>query len=82
MIGVSDLPHHLKQDMDRPLPLDGIPDNATLPEILTMVEIELIERALRRSNNVQSRAAQLLGIGKSGLNQKIKKYHLDVGSKA
>jgi two-component system NtrC family response regulator len=82
VIGVSDLPQHLRQNMNQSLPLEGIPENTTLPEILTLVEIKLIERALRRSNNVQSRAAQLLGIGKSGLNQKIKKYNLDVGSKA
>jgi two-component system NtrC family response regulator len=38
-------------------------------------------RALKKTGYVQSRAAELLGIGKSGLNQKIKKYNLDVGSK-
>ena len=41
----------------------------------------MIERALKMSGNVQSHAAKLLGIGKSGLNQKIKKFKLDVGSK-
>ncbi|MGD9045674.1 MAG: helix-turn-helix domain-containing protein, partial [Desulfobacterales bacterium] len=46
-----------------------------------MIEKTLIERALKISNNVQSHAAALLGIGKSGLNQKIKKYNLDVGIK-
>jgi len=33
------------------------------------------------SNNVQSHAAELLGIGKSGLNQKIKKLKLGFGLK-
>ena len=42
---------------------------------------QLIERALKQANNVQSHAAELLGIGKSGLNQKIKKYKLEVGAK-
>ena len=32
-------------------------------------------------DEVQAHAAAMLGIGKSGLNQKIKKYNLDVGSK-
>ena len=41
----------------------------------------MIERALKIANNVQSHAADLLGIGKSGLNQKIKKFKLDVSSK-
>jgi two-component system NtrC family response regulator len=43
-----------------------------------MVEKRMIELALKRANNVQSHAADLLGIGKSGLNQKIKKYKMDV----
>ena len=41
----------------------------------------MILRALKKTNFVQARAADLLGIGKSGLNQKIKKYDLDVGPK-
>jgi len=77
VIGTSDLPSHLKQTASSPLPFSGIPENATLPETLKMVEIEMIKRALMHSNNVQAHAAQLLGIGKSGLNQKIKKYHLE-----
>ena len=76
VIGASDLPQHLKQDASRSLPFEGIPDNATLPETLRTIEIKLIKRALRLSNNVQSHAAQMLGIGKSGLNQKIKKFNL------
>ena len=38
--------------------------------------IDLIERAMRMADNVQTRAAEILGIGKSGLNQKLKKYKL------
>jgi two-component system NtrC family response regulator len=41
----------------------------------------MIERALKMTDNVQAHAAAILGIGKSGLNQKIKKYDLDVGPK-
>jgi two-component system NtrC family response regulator len=46
-----------------------------------MIEKTMILRALKKTGYVQSRAAELLGIGKSGLNQKIKKYNLDIGSK-
>jgi two-component system NtrC family response regulator len=46
---------------------------------MAMIEKTMIERALKMSDNVQSHAAALLGIGKSGLNQKIKKYNLEVG---
>jgi len=42
----------------------------------------MIQRALKLSDNVQSHAAELLGIGKSGLSQKIKKYNLEVGPKS
>ena len=48
---------------------------------LATVEKAMIERALNMANNVQSHAAAMLGIGKSGLNQKIKKYNLDIGPK-
>jgi two-component system NtrC family response regulator len=43
---------------------------------LTYVEKEMILRALKKANYVQAHAAELLGIGKSGLNQKIKKYKI------
>jgi two-component system NtrC family response regulator len=46
-----------------------------------MIEKAMIKRALRISNHVQSHAAELLGIGKSGLNQKIKKFNLEVASR-
>lgn len=63
------------------LHLEGIPKDAKLYETLAMIERAMIERALKMADNVQSHAADMLGIGKSGLNQKIKKYNLDVGSK-
>jgi two-component system NtrC family response regulator len=37
---------------------------------------------MKLANNVQSNAAALLGIGKSGLSQKLKKFNLDSSSKA
>jgi two-component system NtrC family response regulator len=40
----------------------------------------MIERAMRMAGNVQSRAADILGIGKSGLNQKLKKFQMDSDS--
>ncbi|MBU4037662.1 MAG: hypothetical protein KKA35_14650, partial [Proteobacteria bacterium] len=32
---------------------------------------------MKMANNVQAHAAELLGIGKSGLNQKLKKFNID-----
>ncbi len=78
LITVSDLPAEFKSNIDNTLHLDGIPVDANLYDTLTRVEQTMILRALKMANGVQSHAAQLLGIGKSGLNQKIKKYHLDV----
>jgi two-component system, NtrC family, response regulator len=81
IIQVSDLPKGFKDNAYNTLHLEGIPADAKLYDTLAMVEKTLIERALKMSNNIQSHAADLLGIGKSGLNQKIKKYNLDVGLK-
>ena len=80
-IGVSDLPKDFRDNVANTLHLDGISSDATLYETLAIVEKRMIQRALRLSGNVQTRAAEMLGIGKSGLNQKIKKFHLEVGSK-
>ena len=80
-IAVSDLPKSIRSSVHSDLYIGDIPADAKLYDTLAMVEKALIERALKVSGNVQSHAAELLGIGKSGLNQKIKKYGLEVGSK-
>ncbi len=80
-IRVSDLPGNIKTRAGHSPELESIPSNARLSETLVEVEKAMIRRALKMADNVQSRAAQILGIGKSGLNQKIKKYKLDVGDK-
>jgi len=82
VIRTQDFPANLKKNINSNLTFDGIPENASLPETLTLVEIQMIKKALQITNNVQAHAARFLGIGKSGLNQKIKKYNLDVSSKA
>ena len=81
IVRVSDLPKGFKDNVYNTLHLEGIPADAKLYDTLAMIEKTLIELALKMSNNVQSHAAALLGIGKSGLNQKIKKYNLDIGLK-
>ncbi len=76
VIKVEDLPDDFKKSVyqDSRLRLESLPAKATLYETLAFVEKEMIMRALREADYVQAHAAQLLGIGKSGLNQKIKKY--------
>jgi two-component system NtrC family response regulator len=81
IIRISELPKGFKNNVYNTLHLEGIPADAKLYDTLAEIEKTMILRALKISNNVQSHAADLLGIGKSGLNQKIKKYNLDVGLK-
>ena len=76
-ISASDLPSHLRQTNTNTLRLDGIPEGVGLSETLAAVEKRMIQRAMAMSGNVQTKAAQILGIGKSGLNQKLKKFNLD-----
>ena len=80
-IQVSDLPRDFTDNAYNRLQVEDIPSNAQLNETLALVEKKMIERALKMANYVQSHAAEILGIGKSGLNQKIKKFKLDLGSK-
>jgi two-component system, NtrC family, response regulator len=78
VISPQDLPAELapapvepKLDIDRFIPL-----NTPLPEALDGIEEQMIRRALEKSGQVQVRAAELLGITKSLLQYKLKKYHL------
>ncbi len=80
-ISVSDLPKEFKDNVYNTLHLEGVPADAKLDETLAMIEKKMIQRALKLTDNVQSQAAELLGIGKSGLNWKIKKFKLDTSSK-
>ena len=76
-ITVSDLPSQIRNPKSGTLQLDGIPDGVGLSETLAAVEKRMILRAMKMSGNVQTKAAKILGIGKSGLNQKLKKFNLD-----
>jgi len=75
-ITVEDLPNEFRENIHNTLHLDAIPADAQLYETLTMVEKKMIERAMQMADNVQTKAAEILGIGKSGLNQKLKKFNL------
>lgn len=75
-ISTNDLPKDFKENINNTKFLDGIPEGAKLDETIALIEKKMIKRALNLTNHVQSNAADLLGIGKSGLNKKIKKYGL------
>jgi two-component system NtrC family response regulator len=80
VITVEDLPMNFKQNVEKDgtFRLGDLSVGAGLYQTLAYVEKQMILQALRRSDNVQAHAAALLGIGKSGLNQKLKKYGIDV----
>ncbi|MCP3892675.1 MAG: sigma-54-dependent Fis family transcriptional regulator, partial [Desulfobulbaceae bacterium] len=73
----ADLPLAIRKNIGLELDLGGIPENAGLSETLLSVEKRMIQRAMTLASGVQTKAAEFLGIGKSGLNQKLKKYGLD-----
>jgi two-component system NtrC family response regulator len=64
-------PSESRLDIDRFIPL-----HTPLPEALDAIEEQMIRRALEKSGQVQVRAAEILGITKSLLQYKLKKYHL------
>lgn len=74
IITVSDLPKDFKETVRDTNFLDGIPKNAKLYETIDTIEKMMIERALELSDNIQANAAELLGIGRSGLNKKLRKH--------
>ncbi len=72
----QDLPAELAP-ASTPQPLDinsFIPLHTPLPEALERIEELMIQRALEQSGYVQARAAEFLGITKSLLQYKLKKY--------
>jgi two-component system NtrC family response regulator len=84
IIQVADLPVDFRKNISKNnlLKFDGLTSEATLYETLAYVEKTMILNALKKTNFIQSRAASLLGIGKSGLNQKLKKFNIDVSEYA
>ncbi|MBP1947188.1 sigma-54 interaction domain-containing protein [Virgibacillus litoralis] len=68
IIKVEDLPDHIQPNSN------FLQQNGTLKEILNNTEKQTIERSLKKANGDKLKAAKLLGIGKSKLYDKIKKY--------
>jgi two-component system NtrC family response regulator len=78
VIGLNDLPDELL-GKQRELEIDEfIPANAPLQKTLEEIEEKLIRRALGQCNHVQSHAASMLGITKSLIQHKMRKYNIIV----
>jgi len=58
---------------DRSLPEEGI----DLKDFLTRTEIQMIEDALDRTGGVVAKAAELLGLGRTTLVEKMKKLGIE-----
>lgn len=56
--------------------LKDLPDTIELPKVLEKLERDLIEKALQKAGGVQAEAARRLGISRSDIAYKIKKYGL------
>jgi two-component system NtrC family response regulator len=74
-IALDDLPKDLVSFADLETPIDW-QKLSNLPETLDAIEKRLIQKALSLSNNVQSRAANLLGIPRANLQYRLKKHNL------
>lgn len=74
-IEMKDLPKDLIGFSDLEMSIDW-QKLSNLPETLDAIEKRLIEKALGLSNNVQSQAANLLGIPRANLQYRLKKHNL------
>jgi two-component system NtrC family response regulator len=76
-IGVEDLPPEIKdEEAQFKGAVDLLPTQLNLADTLEKIEAQLVRRALARSNFVQVKAAESLGISKSLLQYKLKKYNI------
>lgn len=78
VITLEDLPDYLTVkeealDIEKFIPL-----KARLQDTLEYIERQMIKRSLIACNNVQSHAAEMIGITKSLIKHKMKKYNIEV----
>ncbi len=79
LIDLKDLPAEIHQAQRETWTWTGLSLlEAPLQSTLEEIEEKLIRRALKQSGNVQSHAAEQLGITKSLIQHKMKKYNISV----
>lgn len=77
LIGVDDLPAELRdEETQYKSAVDLLPVQLNLSDTLERIEAALVRRALARADFVQVKAAEMLGISKSLLQYKLKKYNI------
>ncbi len=78
LITPDDMPAYLLKGEDEINIEKFIPAGAPLQKTLEQIEEQLIRRALKSCNNVQSHAADMIGITKSLFQHKMKKYNISI----
>lgn len=77
VITLHDLPEYMLKNNNENIDLDKVvPMNMPLEDALEQIERKLILRALESSNNVQAKAATMLGISRHLMHYKLKKFGL------
>jgi len=77
LIAASDLPAEVRdEETQYKSAVDLLPVQISLNETLEKIEGALVRRALARAEFVQVKAAEMLGISKSLLQYKLKKYNI------
>ncbi len=77
LVGYENLPEELKEETAQfKSAADLLPTEIDLGDTLEKIEAALIRRALARCNFIQVKAAEMLGISKSLLQYKLKKYNI------
>ncbi len=77
VIDVEDLPPEIRDEESQfKSAVDLLPVELNLADTLDKIEAALIRRALVRSDFVQAHAADLLGISRSLMQYKLKKYNI------
>ena len=77
VVGVDDLPSEIRDEESQfKSAVDLLPVELNLADTLDKIEAALIRRALVRADFVQAHAAELLGISRSLMQYKLKKYNI------
>jgi sigma-54 specific flagellar transcriptional regulator A len=80
VVGVEDLRHNLhtpSADLAATVASDCSAEGIDLPATLARIEVVLIERAMRTANGNKTRAAELLGISRTTLFDKLKRAGIE-----
>src|SRR5581483_5912672 len=81
-IGVDLIPDHVRTAPAFQIPKFVVPpEGISFKDVITNVEKRLIESTLEAAGGVQKRAAELLGIKPTTLNEMIKRYDIGVRRK-